>query len=191
MFGFGEPKDSPAPPVSVPGEGQLRVVLVTTLGEIEGILLEAEAVRTVANFVALALGTVEWTDPKGRLAARPLYPGTIFHRVIPDFMIQGGDPTGTGTGTAGYRWKDDAGALKLRHDQPGIFSMANQGQPHTQGCQFFITENACPHLDGKHGVFGRVVRGLDVVQRIARVPTNMSKPLTPVKIMEVRIFRAP
>ncbi len=190
MFGIGEPQDSPAPPVSVEGEGRLRVVLVTTLGEIEGVLFEKEAERTVANFVALALGTVEWTDPKGRTAARPLYPGTLFHRVIPDFMIQGGDPTGTGSGTAGYRWKDDVGALRLRHDRPGIFSMANQGRPHTQGCQFFITETACPHLDGKHGVFGAVERGLDVVQRIARVPSSMSRPLTPVKIVELRIFRA-
>ncbi len=190
MFGIGEAKDTPAPPVSVAGEGALRVVLVTTLGEIEGELYEREAVRTVANFVALALGTVEWTDPKGRTAARPLYPGTLFHRVIPDFMIQGGDPTGTGSGTAGYRWKDDAGALRLRHDRPGVFSMANQGQPHSQGCQFFITESACPHLDGKHGVFGFVVRGLDVVQRIARVPAQHSRPLTPVKIVEVKVFRA-
>jgi peptidyl-prolyl cis-trans isomerase A (cyclophilin A) len=189
MFGFDEPQDTPAPAVAVEGSGTLRVVLSTTLGEIEGELYEREAARTVANFVALALGTVEWTDPKGKTAARPLYPGTVFHRVIPDFMIQGGDPTGTGAGTAGYRWKDDAGALKLRHDRPGVFSMANQGKPHTQGCQFFITESACPHLDGKHGVFGFVVRGMDVVQRIARVPTHLSRPLTPVKITAVRVYR--
>jgi peptidyl-prolyl cis-trans isomerase A (cyclophilin A) len=191
MFGIGEPKDTPAPAVDVAGTGRLHVRLTTTLGVIEGELFEKEAPRTVANFVALALGTVEWTDPKGSRVTRPMYPGTVFHRVIPDFMIQGGDPTGTGSGTAGYRWKDEPGALSLRHDRPGVFSMANQGTPHSQGCQFFITETPCAHLDGKHGVFGRVTVGMDVVQRIARVPSNKARPLTPVKIVQAEIFRAP
>lgn len=187
---MSEAPDSPAPPLDVPGQGRLRVRLRTTLGEIEAELFEAEAPRTVANFVALALGTVEWTDPKGRTERKPLYPGTLFHRVIPDFMIQGGDPTSTGAGTAGYRWRDEPGALALRHDRPGVLSMANQGRPHTQGCQFFITETPTPHLDGKHGVFGQVTAGLDVVRRIARVPANQGRPLTPVKLLEVQVFRA-
>ncbi|GDX79150.1 peptidyl-prolyl cis-trans isomerase [Deltaproteobacteria bacterium] len=184
-----EPIDTPAPAVQIPGAGPLRVVIHTTLGEVECELFEAEAPRTVANFVGLALGSFAWTDPKGRHEQKALYPGTLFHRVIPDFMIQGGCPEGTGRGTAGYRWKDEPGALRLRHDQPGTLSMANSGAPHSQGCQFFITDVPTPHLDGKHGVFGRVVRGMDVVSRIARVPASQNRPLTPVKIVQMSVFR--
>ncbi|MSQ00665.1 MAG: peptidylprolyl isomerase [Myxococcales bacterium] len=183
--------DTPAPPLSLAGEGPLQVTIRTTLGELRCELFEADAPRTVANFVALALGNVEWTDPKGVVSSRPLYPGTLFHRVIPDFMIQTGDPTGTGAGTAGYRWLDEPSALRLRHERPGTLSMANQGRPHTQGCQFFITETPTPHLDGKHGVFGRVLVGMDIVRRIARVPASQSRPLTPVKMLELVVFRGP
>ncbi len=181
--------DTPAPAVSVAGEGPLHVTIRTTLGPLRCELFEGEAPRTVANFVALALGNIQWTDPKGVVGSRPLYPGTLFHRVIPDFLIQGGDPTGTGAGTAGYRWLDEPGALALAHDRPGMLSMANQGRPHTQSCQFFITEVPTPHLDGKHGVFGRVVEGLDIVRRIARVPASQSRPLTPVKMLGLVVFR--
>jgi peptidyl-prolyl cis-trans isomerase A (cyclophilin A) len=162
----------------------------TTLGDIEIELFEKEAPRTVANFVGLATGAVEWTDPTGAKSSAPLYSGTIFHRVIPGFMIQGGDPRGDGRGGPGYRWKDEPSALKLRHDRGGMLSMANAG-PDTNGSQFFVTEGPTPHLDGKHAVFGRVVGGMDVVNKIARVPRNQSdRPLTPVKITEVAVRRA-
>ncbi len=186
---FGQANDTPAPAVDVPGEGTLKVLFRTTMGDFECELYEQDAPRTVANFVALVLGTVEWTDPNGVTARKPLYPGTTFHRVIPQFMIQGGDPQGDGRGGPGYRWKDEASALRLKHTTGGLLSMANAG-PNTQGSQFFVTEVPTPWLDGKHAVFGKVVVGLDVVQRIARVPKNQNdKPLTPVKIAEMKVFR--
>jgi peptidyl-prolyl cis-trans isomerase A (cyclophilin A) len=159
------------------------------MGDIEVEFYEAEAPRTVANFVALALGSVEWTDPRGVKAARPLYNGTIFHRVIPRFMIQGGDPQGTGTGGPGYRWKDEASALRVKHDRPGLLSMANAG-PNSNGSQFFLTEVPTPWLDGKHAVFGKVVDNLPLVAQITSVPRNaQDRPLTPIKLEEVRIYR--
>jgi len=193
MFGFrsAPAADTPAPPVDIAGSGTLTAVFVTSMGEITVELLEAEAPRTVANFVGLATGKVEWQDPMtGQKSTRPMYDGTIFHRVIPDFMIQGGDPAGNGTGGPGFRWADEASALKVKHDRAGLLSMANAG-PNTNGSQFFLTEVPTPWLDGKHAVFGRVTSGLDVIQRIARVPANQSnKPVTPVKLQNVRIFRA-
>lgn len=188
MFGIGA-QDTPAPPVDVPGTGTLKALFRTSLGDIEVELLEKEAPRTVANFVALALGTVEWTDPAGRKVKAPLYNGTIFHRVIPQFMIQGGDPLGRGTGGPGWKWKDEASALRLRHDRPGILSMANAG-PNTNGSQFFITEIPTPWLDGKHAVFGRVVGNLELVTRIANVPRGpQDRPATAVTLNEVKIYR--
>jgi peptidyl-prolyl cis-trans isomerase A (cyclophilin A) len=191
MFSFGSAPDSPAPAASelVPGTGTLTATFVTSMGDIEIELLEEEAPRCVANFVALALGAIEWADPSGRKEKKPLYNGTIFHRVIPQFMIQGGDPQGDGRGGPGFRWKDEASALKIKHDRGGLLSMANAG-PNTNGSQFFLTEVATPWLDGKHAVFGRVTTGLDLVQKIARVPRNQQdRPLTPVKLNEVRITR--
>ncbi|MFZ5481932.1 MAG: peptidylprolyl isomerase [Myxococcota bacterium] len=186
---FGSTPDSPAPPVDVPGEGQLKALFRTTMGDIEIELFEKEAPRTVANFVGLALGKVEWTDPTGKKSSRPLYNGTIFHRVIPQFMVQGGDPQGDGRGGPGFRWKDEPSALRLKHDRPGMLSMANAG-PNTNGSQFFLTEVPTPHLDGRHAVFGRVVTGLDLVSKIARVPRNQNdRPLTPVKLSEVVVYR--
>jgi peptidyl-prolyl cis-trans isomerase A (cyclophilin A) len=184
--------DTPAPPVDVSGEGVLTALLVTSMGEVTVELLEKDAPRTVANFVGLATGKVEWADPlTGQKTSRPLYDGTTFHRVIPDFMIQGGDPAGNGTGGPGFNWADEASALRIRHDRPGLLSMANRG-PNTNGSQFFLTEVPTPWLDGKHAVFGRVTAGMDVVQRIARVPAagGNNRPLTPVKLQEVRIYRA-
>lgn len=189
MFGFGNTPDTPAPAVNVPGTGPLRALLCTTMGNIEIELLENEAPRTVANFVALALGQVEWTDPKGNKTTAPLYSGTVFHRVIPRFMIQGGDPLGQGIGGPGYKWKDEASALRIRHDRPGVLSMANAG-PNTNGSQFFITEVPTPWLDGKHAVFGRVVDNLPLVAQITGVPRNaQDRPLTPVKLLEVKVYR--
>jgi peptidyl-prolyl cis-trans isomerase A (cyclophilin A) len=189
MFGFGQASDTPAPPVNVPGEGALRGLFRTTLGDIEVEFFEKEAPRTVANFVALAQGGLEWTTPTGQKTMEPLYKGVLFHRVIPQFMVQCGDPQGDGRGGPGWKWKDEKSALALKHDRPGILSMANAG-PDTQGSQFFITEVPTPHLNGRHAVFGKVIAGLDLVSKITSVPRNQNdRPLTPVKLNEVRIYR--
>lgn len=159
--------DTPAPDVAtmIPGPGELRAIFKTSAGDITVKLYESECPRTVANFVALAMGKVEWTDPKsGQKTSRPLYSGTVFHRVIPQFMIQGGCPLGAGTGGPGWRFADEIHP-KLRHTGPGILSMANAGK-NTNGSQFFLCEVATPHLDGKHAVFGQVLEGQDVVDAI-------------------------
>ena len=166
----------------MPGTGKLHARFVTSMGDIECVLHEKETPRTVANFVALATGTVEWTKPDGSKSKSPLYSGTVFHRVIPDFMIQGGCPMGTGTGGPGWRFKDEFVA-SLRHDGPGVLSMANAG-PGTNGSQFFITEVATPWLDGKHTVFGKVTKNVDLVAKIARSGNGK------VKLTRVEIFRA-
>jgi peptidyl-prolyl cis-trans isomerase A (cyclophilin A) len=143
----------------------------TTKGDIRVRLLPETAPETVANFVGLATGTKEWTDPETReKKTSPLYPGTIFHRVIPDFMIQGGDPTGTGRGGPGYEFGDETSGPE-RFDGPGYLAMANAG-PGTNGCQFFITTAATPHLNGKHTIFGVVESGQDVADTISRVATG-------------------
>ena len=137
----------------------------TSLGNFTIKLFEQEVPKTVGNFVGLADGTKEWTDPKsGQKVKKPYYEGLIFHRVIDGFMIQGGDPLGVGTGGPGYKFEDEF-SPKLRHSKEGILSMANAG-PNTNGSQFFITHVACPHLNGKHSVFGRVTEGQDVVNAI-------------------------
>lgn len=189
MFRSPSAPDSPAPAVNVPGTGTLKALFRTSVGDIEVELLEKEAPRTVANFVALATGAIEWTDPAGRKTNAPLYNGTIFHRVIPQFMIQGGDPKGTGTGGPGFQWKDEASALAIKHDRPGILSMANAG-PNTNGSQFFLTEVPTPHLNGRHAVFGRVVDNLALIPKITGVPRNtQDRPVTPVKLEQVLIYR--
>ncbi len=130
----------------------IHIILTTNKGPIEAVLYPAKAPVTVANFL--------------NLAKRGYYNGLTFHRVIPDFMIQGGDPTGTGSGGPGYRFEDECTA-ELKHDKPGIFSMANAGAG-TNGSQFFITHVPTPWLDGKHTVFGSVTKGQDVVNAIAK-----------------------
>ncbi len=171
-------------------EGQgLKATLQTTLGEIECELWTDEAPQTVLNFVELAEGSREWTDPRtGRKVELPLYDGTIFHRVIPGFMIQGGDPLGNGTGGPGYRFEDEVTNGKS-FDEPGLLAMANSG-PNTNGSQFFITDRATPHhLDGKHTIFGKC-EDLDVVQAIAETPTGArDRPSTDVVLERVRIDR--
>ena len=149
------------------GAGDLYAVFKTSRGNIVVKLFEKDAPKTVANFVGLATGKQEWVDPRsGQKSKAKLYDGTSFHRVIPQFMIQGGDPLGTGTGGPGYRFEDEFQSGR-KFDRPGLLAMANAG-PNTNGSQFFITEVATPHLNGRHTIFGEVVKGQDLVPQIAR-----------------------
>jgi peptidyl-prolyl cis-trans isomerase A (cyclophilin A) len=166
----------------------LHAHFTTSEGNFTIKLFEEEAPNTVANFVGLVEGTKEWTDPKsGQKVKRPYYDGLIFHRVISNFMIQGGDPLGTGTGGPGYKFADEF-SPKLRHGKPGMLSMANAG-PGTNGSQFFITLAATPWLDNKHSIFGEVVGGMDVVQKIGSTPTSKpgDRPVKPITVQSVRI----
>ena len=138
----------------------------TSMGDIVVKLLPEKAPKTVENFLGLAEGTKEWKDPRtGQTVKKPLYDGTVFHRVIPQFMIQGGDPLGTGTGGPGYKFADEIGPDN-KFTKPGLLAMANAG-PNTNGSQFFITEVATPWLDRGHTIFGEVVKGFDLVPKIA------------------------
>jgi peptidyl-prolyl cis-trans isomerase A (cyclophilin A) len=179
------------PEIRVAGAGQLYARFVTTMGNIVVRLEEQRAPNTVKNFVGLATGTQEWVHPgTGQVQkGTPYYSGTIFHRVIPDFMIQGGDPLGVGTGGPGYRFQDEFHP-ELRHSGPGVLSMANSG-PATNGSQFFLTDRATPHLDNRHTVFGHTVTGVDVIKQIARVARGArDKPVQDVLIQGVEIFRS-
>ena len=160
----------------------------TSEGNFTARLFDVETPNTVANFAGLADGSKEWTDPRtGRRVKEPYFNGTIFHRVIDGFMIQGGDPLGQGTGGPGYTFADEFNA-RLRHSKPGILSMANRG-PNTNGGQFFITLAATPWLDDKHSVFGEIVEGMDVVKKIGSSPTSKpgDRPVRPITIQSVTI----
>src|SRR5712671_257176 len=160
----------------------------TSEGNFTARLFDAETPNTVANFTSLADGSKEWTDPRtGRKVKQPYYDGTVFHRVIAEFMIQGGDPLGQGTGGPGYKFADEFHP-KLRHDKAGILSMANSG-PNTNGGQFFITLAATPWLNDKHTVFGEVTEGMDVVKKIGNTQTTKpaDRPVKPITIQSVTI----
>jgi peptidyl-prolyl cis-trans isomerase A (cyclophilin A) len=160
----------------------------TSMGAFTVELFEKDAPKTVANFVGLTNGTKEWTDPKtSEKVKKPYFNGLTFHRVIANFMIQGGDPLGTGTGGPGYTFADEfQSGRKL--EKAGILAMANRG-PNTNGGQFFITLAPTPWLNGKHTVFGEVVEGMDVIEKIGAVKTSKpgDKPLTPIVIRTVKI----
>ncbi len=152
---------------------EIYATFKTSMGDIVVKLFPDKAPKTVENFVGLAEGTKEWTDPKGQKVNKPLYDGTVFHRVIPDFMIQGGDPLGNGTGGPGFRFADEIGPDN-KFDRPGLLAMANAG-PNTNGSQFFITEVPTPWLDKGHTIFGEAVKGKDLVAQIARGGNTRTK----------------
>jgi peptidyl-prolyl cis-trans isomerase A (cyclophilin A) len=162
----------------------------TSMGSFTVRLMPDHAPKTVENFVGLANGSREWTDPRdGARKQTPLYDGTVFHRVIADFMIQGGDPRGTGTGGPGYTFEDEVSGGP-GFDRPGLLAMANAG-PNTNGSQFFVTVTATPWLTGKHTIFGEVVDGYDVVEAISKADTGpQDRPSSNVVLERVRIDEA-
>jgi peptidyl-prolyl cis-trans isomerase A (cyclophilin A) len=174
----------------------LYATLDTTAGKITARLYEKEAPKTVANFVGLATGKKTWTDPRtGKKTNKPLYNGTIFHRVVKGFMIQGGDPLGNGTGGPGYQFADEMPAGPQYDYTPGTLAMANSG-PNTNGSQFFIMHgNYAGKLPKNYNIFGKVVEGMNVVDKIASAPTasgnggEQSKPEKPVVVRKITITR--
>ena len=171
------------------GPGDLYAIFHTSRGNIVVKLFEKDAPKTVANFVGLAEGKQEWIDPRnGQKSKSRLYDGTAFHRVIPQFMIQGGDPLGTGTGGPGYEFADEF-HTDLSFNRPYLLAMANAG-PGTNGSQFFITVVPTPHLNRRHTIFGEVVDGSEVVDEISRVQTGRNdRPVQDVVLESVEIER--
>ncbi len=181
----------PAPtPVTAPRDPGLYARFETSLGNITVRLYDTETPVTVQNFVALVQGKKPFIDPKtGQKVTRPLYDGVTFHRVIPGFMIQGGDPTGTGAYDAGFTIPDEF-SPSLKFDRAGRLAMANIGRKNTGDCQFFITDGPTPSLNNVHTIFGQVVEGQSIVTKIANVPRNANdKPRTPVVIRRVVLER--
>ncbi len=168
----------------------LTATLQTNQGRVVIRLFPDHAPNTVRNFVELAEGGKQWTDPRtGRATTSKLYDGTIFHRVIPDFMIQGGDPLGSGRGGPGYKFADEIHP-DLHFDRPYLLAMANAG-PGTNGSQFFITVAPTPWLNGKHTIFGEVIEGADVVDAISRLKTgSQDRPVEDVTIESVTVDRS-
>ena len=162
----------------------------TTQGEIVCRLFESDAPKTVKNFIELAEGTRDWTHPNGeKKSGEKLYDGTIFHRVIPDFMVQGGDPAGNGMGGPGYKFEDETKGSPHKFDKPGKLAMANAG-PNTNGSQIFITVAPTLWLTGNHTIFGEVIEGQSVVDAMTKVPRGpQDKPKTPIVLESVTIDR--
>jgi len=168
------------------GNHKMYAVFETSMGSITCELYPDKAPITVKNFVGLAKGEITWIDPKTKESTnKPLYDGTVFHRVIPDFMIQGGDPLGLGIGGPGYRFEDEFDPT-LNFDETGMLAMANSG-PNTNGSQFFITVAPTPWLTGHHTIFGRVIKGQDVADKISVVKAASYKPVTPVVLKKITI----
>ena len=185
-----------APPAPAKGAGKftqaalegkdLYATFDTTQGQIVVRLFAKDAPKTVANFVGLAAGEKEFTDPRdGKVGKKPFYDGLIFHRVIPNFMIQGGDPMGQGFGGPGYKFEDEFQSGR-RFDKVGLLAMANAG-PNTNGSQFFITVSTPAHLNNRHTIFGEVISGYDVVEKIVNTPAPGSRPTTPQVMKKVTI----
>ena len=167
---------------------ETTAIIKTSKGEITIELFPQAAPKTVANFIGLSKGTVDWTDPKTgqKVSGKSLYNGTIFHRVIVNFMIQGGDPLGTGTGDPGYRFADEFDP-SLNFSEPYMLAMANSG-PNTNGSQFFITVAPTIWLNNKHTIFGKVTKGKEVVDAIVNTPTTAGdKPSTDIFIKSIEI----
>src|SRR5437588_5249125 len=175
----------------MPRQPGTYAVIETSEGPVVCRLFEKEAPNTVKNFVDLAEGNREWEHPaSGKKSRNKLYSGTIFHRVIPNFMIQGGDPVGTGFGGPGYQFADETKGSPHKFDKAGKLAMANSG-PNTNGSQFFITVAATDWLTGKHTIFGEVVEGEDVVSKIANTQRDRSdKPVQEVKVKAIKIERS-
>jgi peptidyl-prolyl cis-trans isomerase A (cyclophilin A) len=181
LLAFGQTRPPATPPkqesppaaqgkwTSRVAKGQdVYATLKTNQGDIVVRLFSKDAPKTVANFVGLAAGEKEWRDPSGKTQKKPFYDGLIFHRVIPDFMVQGGDPTGTGRGNPGYMFEDEFQSGRT-FDKPGLLAMANAG-PNTNGSQFFITTSTPSWLNNRHTIFGEVVQGYETVLKIGQVP---------------------
>jgi peptidyl-prolyl cis-trans isomerase A (cyclophilin A) len=166
-----------------------QAIIKTDLGDITVKLFKEKAPKTVENFIGLATGKKEWTSPDGqKMKGKPLYNGTIFHRVIPGFMVQGGDPAGNGTGGPGFQFEDEF-TPSDSFDHAGILAMANAG-PNTNGSQFFITVVPTPHLNGHHTIFGEVTKGQDVVDKIVNSPRGPNDmPTTPIHIKSIKIVK--
>ena len=186
------------PAIDVPGDGALHVRLVTNHGSIVARLEETRAPNTVANFVGLAMGTIDWKDPKDgkSMKGTPFYDGLLFHRVVRNFVVQAGDPKSRyedlaeewGTGDPGYKFPDEFNP-SLRHNRAGMLSMANSGKD-SNGSQFFITEVPTPHLDNRHAVFGMVISGHEVLKSIANCDTtDKGRPTDPIRLEQVVVFR--
>ena len=181
-------KSSAAPATAaIPANQPVLAILQTTSGDINCTLFPDKAPITVDNFIGLATGKKDWKNPSSgaTMHNKPMYDGTVFHRVIPNFMIQGGDPLGNGSGGPGYSFRDEQSDLTF--DQPGRLAMANSG-PNTNGSQFFITEVATPHLNGHYNIFGQCDNN-ELVKQIARAATDPrnDRPFTPVKLTHVKI----
>ena len=177
-----------AKPARDPG---LYATIRTSMGDIKVVLFEKQSPLAVKNFVGLSQGTKTWTDPRtGQPTRKPLYNGVIFHRVIPNFMIQGGDPLGAGYGGPGYKFADETKGSPHKFDKAGKLAMANAG-PNTNGSQFFVTVAPTPWLTGNHTIFGEVVEGQDVADKIANVPRGpQDKPKKEVVLESVTIERS-
>ncbi len=188
----GASSPAPAkPPVRTPASSataEPTAILHTTAGDLHCTLLPSVAPIGVENFIGLANGTKDWTSPvtHAKKTGVPLYDGTIFHRVIPEFMIQGGDPKGDGTGDPGYKFKNETSST-VKFDRPGRLAYANAG-PDTNGSQFFITEVPYPSLNGGYTIFGQCdPAAVELVKKIARMAKDGERPLRPVKITHVEI----
>jgi peptidyl-prolyl cis-trans isomerase A (cyclophilin A) len=187
-----QPAPATKPGIHHAAAGEPTAIIDTTVGKMRCTLFPDKAPIGVANFIGLATGTKDWKNPVSGVTKHgvPLYNGTIFHRVIPNFMIQGGDPKGDGTGDPGYKFKNEVSS-SLLFDKPGRLAYANSG-PDTNGSQFFITEVATPHLNGNYTIFGQCDEAtVALVKQIARMATDPSndRPFRPVKIVHITIVR--